>query len=343
MKGSLLLFVAVWVLLEGAACVAQSEYEWVKVTLEAPFAPRDGAGALVFKDRMWLLGGWNPRDKENFPKVCTNDVWKSTDGLHWKLVKPNTFGLSEFNPQSDWEGRHTAGYVVHDNKMWIVGGDPIQGHYQNDVWNSEDGKTWKRVAGEVPWGPRVLHHTLVFNNRIWVMGGQTLPQFAPEEERFFSDIWNSTDGVHWEKIEPVDPMWSARGMIGGHAVFKGQMWILGGGTYDTPDHPDRNFYNDVWSSADGIHWEKHTDDAAWKPRQYHDVAVFDDKLWILEGWNQENLNDVWYSENGNDWHEVVDTPWDPRHAASLFVYDNALWVVTGNNMQSDVWKLVRVD
>jgi hypothetical protein len=38
------------------------DYQWTRVTLEAPFAARDGAGALVFKGRMWLLGGWNPGD-----------------------------------------------------------------------------------------------------------------------------------------------------------------------------------------------------------------------------------------------------------------------------------------
>ena len=45
-----------------------SEYEWICVTEQAAFAGRDGAGALVFKDRMWLLGGWNPGDKVNFPR-----------------------------------------------------------------------------------------------------------------------------------------------------------------------------------------------------------------------------------------------------------------------------------
>jgi len=121
------------------------------------------------------------------------------------------------------------------------------------------------------------------------------------------------------------------------------MWILGGGTYDTPAHPTRNFYNDVWSSADGIHWEKHLDHAPWYPRQYHEVAVFDGKMWVMEGWNGGNRNDVWYSEDGVNWHEVPNTPWAPRHAATVYTYDDALWMVAGNNMARDVWKLVRSD
>src|SRR5206468_4221373 len=38
------------------------EYVWEQVTAKAPFAPRDGAGALTFQGRMWFLGGWNPGD-----------------------------------------------------------------------------------------------------------------------------------------------------------------------------------------------------------------------------------------------------------------------------------------
>jgi hypothetical protein len=159
------------------------EYLWSQVLKEgeAPFIPHDAAGALVYKNLMWLIGGWNPTLLA--PKTLTNEVWSSADGSHWTLVKPNTFIPGVFNPQTDWEGRHLAGWVVFDNKMWIVGGDSNTGHYQSDIWNSEDGAHWNFVTAAPQWalrsaggGPRVMHYTVAFNGRMYVIGGQTLPE-----------------------------------------------------------------------------------------------------------------------------------------------------------------------
>lgn len=329
--------------LDGSVPVAERTYQWVEVTAQAAFAPRDGAGALVFQDQMWFLGGWNPGDKTHFPRICNNEVWSSSDGLTWTLRKPNTFVDNQFDPKSDWEGRHTAGYAVLHDKMWIVGGDANQKHYQNDVWNTSDGEKWNLVTDNVPWGPRALHYTVAYKDQLWVIGGQTMPGFGGGDETFYRDVWTSSDGKHWDELTPVEPCWTTRGMIGGAAVFQDRIWMLGGGTYDTPTTPKRNYYNDVWSTDDGVHWTLHTPDAGWQPRQYHDVAVFDDQLWVLEGYDGKgNRKDVWRSGDGTTWHEVPNTPWAPRHASSIYVYNDALWVVAGNNMTSDVWKLVRV-
>ena len=131
-------------------------------------------------------------------------------------------------------------------------------------------------------------------------------------------------------------------MIGGSVIWRDRIWLIGGGTYDTPQHPQRQFFGEVWSSADGKDWRCAATRVPWHPRQYHETAAFDDRLWVLEGWNQENRNDVWYSEDGVLWHELPRTPWVPRHAASVFVFDNALWLVAGNHFGRDVWKLERV-
>ncbi len=320
-------------------------YSWQNVTLQAPYAARDGAGVVVFNNKAWLLGGWNSQTPV-FPYTTTNEVWNSSDGRNWHLVKPNTFVPGRFNSATDWEGRHMAGWVVFQNKMWIVGGDSNQCHYQPNVWNSSDGVHWTQVATNVPWGNRVLHYTVVFDNKIWVMGGPTLtledcPGYTGSE-KYYNDIWNSSDGVHWQQVKPVGPMWSPRGMICGSVVFNGRMWILGGGTYAT----QQAIYHDVWNSADGIHWTQVASSVPWQPVVYLSVAVYGGRIWILGGDTGDgghDVNGVWSSPDGVHWDSAGNTPWLPRHAASAFAMNGGLWLTGGttdvNGSQNDLWKL----
>lgn len=316
---------------------AERRYRWTLVTDNAAFAGRDGAGALTFQGQMWLLGGWNPKDQKNFPNDCNSEVWTSRNGREWQLV----------NPAAPWEKRHTAGYVVHHDRLWVVGGDPIQNHYQNDVWCSRDGLQWERVLERAPWADRVLHYTVAHADRIWVMGGQKisarvkghLPGWPlPAEEVFYNDVWCSTDGLAWTCVTERAP-WAPRGQIGGAAVKDGYIWLLGGGQYY------ERYFPEVWRSRDGANWERVVALTPWYPRYYHDVAVFDDRLWVMEGASKPtgNRNDVWYSTDGVNWYEVSGTPWATRHAASVFVHAGTLWMVAGNNMFPDVWRLERLE
>jgi hypothetical protein len=332
------LILAFW--LASLSAVA-AEYQWTEVTKAAAFNERDGAGAATYRGKMWLLGGWGD-DPEGGPRhVGYNDVWNSTDGWTWTQIRPNTLTAAGI-----WEGRHCGGYVVFHDKLWVVGGDPLLKHYQNDVWSSADGVTWEQATAKAPWGQRNLHVTMVYDGKIWVMGGQMVPQFVPDvPEAFYNDVWSSTDGANWNQVTAHAP-WSPRGMIQGSVEFSGRMWLLGGGTYDTPAHPTRLFYNEVWSTADGAEWRKDAD-APWAPRQYHSVAVFDNKMWVMAGYNdntpERNRNDVWYSSDGVNWSELPNTPWPTRHAGTVFVHDGHLWMVAGSHPGStpihDVWRL----
>lgn len=286
------------------------------------FRPRDGAGALVHDDRMWLLGGWNPDDAT----PTNNEVWSSADGHLWS-----------FAGNAPWPPRHTAGYLVFGGRMWVIGGDKSLGHYQNDVWSSADGVHWEFVTDQVPWADRATHYVLAFDGRMWVMGGQKLYETSGEAVAY-NDVYSSADGRTWTLATQHAP-WSARGLILGSAVFRGRMWVIGGGTYDV-----RSYNNDVWSSADGIHWELATANGPWSPRQYHSVVVFDNKLWVLAGSSEakpSGLGDAWYSADGTTWTQLETPHWSERHATSVMAHRQGLWVVAGSAaaVYNDVWRL----
>lgn len=324
-----------------------AHYKWSQVLAEGPFQPRDGAGALVYRDRMWLLGGWNPLAPTIYPRTCNNEVWSSSDGVHWRNEKPNTFDSWGFDGELDWEGRHTAGYVVYRNRMWILGGDIIQGRYQMDAWSSEDGQSWLRESPDMGMPQRALQYTVNYGEKLWIMGGQTMPDFVGGgTTKVFDDVWMSTDARNWDQVPQDGPHWAPRGIISGQVVFDNKMWVVGGGVYTNWDHPERTYYNDVWSSSDGKTWNQHGDDSIpWDPRQYLDVAVYDGRIFVLGGYNQRgNLNDVWFTQDGENWYEVADTPWIERHAASTWVFKGGLYIGVGNAVQggamhADLWRL----
>jgi hypothetical protein len=289
-------------------------YQMRCVTMEAPWRPRDGAGALSFRGGLWLLGGWRPREAgpsgpagvvdpafEGTTWTVDSEVWRSDDGgSTWRCVQA----------RCPWPGRHTAGYAVHNDRMWVIGGDI----YTNsaDVWSSADGINWQCHTTDAPWAGRVLPYVTSFDGALWLMGGQALPQFAHHGaadtafhrgattlavaeqqqqgdgdggggEKFYADVWRSVDGAHWERIVEHAP-WGPRGMIGSPgAVQDGYLWLFSGGTYETPQHNERKFCNDVWRTKDGVEWECVLEAAPWGARQYAEIAAFDDRLWVVCG------------------------------------------------------------
>jgi N-acetylneuraminic acid mutarotase len=317
------------------------------LTPQAAFAGRDGAGLLAFNSRLWLLGGWRwpsnglPADWNGYE--TTSEVWSSANGDTWTL-----------ETVAPWEGRHMSGWAVLNGSLYVVGGDVNHGHYQPNVWSSSDGKNWTEVANDVPWGERGLHYTVSFNGALYVIGGQQLPAFLnpppspyPTAPVYYDDVWRSTDGAHWSQVGTIP---HALGMICGSAVFNGELWVIGGGTYgDDTLGVAGEAYSEVWSSADGVHWTQHAN-APWPMRRYHNLTVFDGELFVMAGIGNDGSGDkadVWYSADGDTWKELPSTPWVARHAASATVLNGVLYLTGGTDdgqlQHNDVWTLKPFD
>ncbi len=315
------------------------KYRWTKLTEDLPFGPRDGTGGVVYHGRMYAIGGWNPI---LYPTaLTTNDVWSSADGLTWVQEKANTFtNPATFDPALDWEGRHFGGYVVHDDKMFIVGGDPLQGDYQNDIWSSTNGKDWSRVTPT--WGinpTRTFSYVAEFQNKIWLLGGQSFSSFGLGNvtPAAHSDVWNTFDGLAWNKVPPTTQVWSGRGIIGNQATLNGRLWVVAGGLYDDALFPRGRTYVDTWSTADGASWTREAEDPPFAPRYYHSLATFDGRMWVMGGFNDYgNLADNWYTADGSNWYPSTDPSIVPRHAGTVWVKDaTTMYWGSGNAIYDD--------
>ncbi|MFN0274341.1 MAG: LamG-like jellyroll fold domain-containing protein [Chitinophagales bacterium] len=304
-----------------------SPYQWQLVNSAAPFTPRDGCSAVAFRDSLYLLGGWDPVNTDLYPTVTNSEVWRTKDGITWDLLTV-----------APWAPRHTFPCMVYEDKIWILGGDQLQGYFQNDVWNSADGLNWNLVLDSIPYETRMTHMFALHDDKMWIYGGQKILGWGNGLDEVYNDVWNTEDGINWNLITD-SAAWEPRGQIENDAVLDGKIWLLGGGTYNGT----RLFYNDVWNTEDGITWNLINAQAPWIGRQYHEVASYNDQLWVIGGYDGNgNRNDVWFSPDGITWHELKNTPWPPRHASAVTEYDSSLWVISGN-MWNDVWRLNTID
>lgn len=91
---------------------------WTLVTDHAPWPARKWTSCLVYRNRIWLLGGFRGQPTwQNF-----NDVWYSSDGKGWRQLVTEDI----------WSPRHEISAYVHDDSIWVVAGNawPLV----NDVW-----------------------------------------------------------------------------------------------------------------------------------------------------------------------------------------------------------------
>jgi len=108
-------------------------------------------------------------------------------------------------------------------------------------------------------------------------------------------------------------------------AFKGKMWILGGKLTAT------QWTNAVYSSTDGLTWNKVTD-APWGNRAGHTAVVFKDKIWVMGGTLQQGhvlQNDIWSSSDGVTWNKVANAPWKPRSQFASVIFKDKIWVIGG--------------
>jgi len=196
---------------------------WRLRTPRAGFSPRLAGGAVVFNNRMWILGG-----TENYyfgdDASLKNDVWSSADGVAWR----------QETASAGWSARAYHQAVAHAGKIWVMGGGNYVPKYHAlaDVWCSGDGKSWQPVTEQAGWHPRLWFSSVVYRDRIWVLGG-----WSNNPSRNWGDVWHSRDGRDWRQLQS-NAVWKARHEHSAW-VFQDKLWVAGG--HATP------LSSEVWS------------------------------------------------------------------------------------------------
>lgn len=314
---------------------------------QGKFSPRDSSGELLFKDSLWLFGGFTP-DR-------SNEVWNSVDGITW-IQKPNAL----------WSPRNLVSVVEFQGKIWVMGGY-TSGGVVNDIYSSVDGKNWVQEQVVAPWPPRAAFGLLKIHNKLILFGGFS------NNFIHLNDVWESVDGINWTRVV-INAPWKERAMFAS-VMFNNEAYLIGGGIYNTDYiyNSEINF-DDVWKSADGINWEKVVNHANFGPRRFHNAFVISNRLFVGSGFcldtrifpnsrngvvkanltaeqlafynvdrgrSYGNLNDIWHSSTGKEWGKVSLIETFPiRHEASVIVKNNeAYWIGGfGVDLYNDIWK-----
>jgi len=302
-----------------------SRPDWV-LEGNAAWQARDSQAEWVFKDQLWIGGGWF----QSF-EAPPRDVWASADGKTWKLVEKAAPWLHSDLPMN----------VTFADKMWIMGGwhnGRLPGHSaSHQVWSSADGVKWEQVTANAGWSPRLAAGLVEHRGRLWMLGG-TENYYFGDDASLKNDVWSSADGKTW-KQETAHAPWSPRAYHQA-VVLNDKIYVIAGGNY-VPSHHAKN---DVWSSSDGVRWTCETENAPWEPRLWFSAAVYRGRMWVLGGWskNRDNFGDVWHSADGRNWQRLeTKTCWKARHEHSVFVFQDKLWIAGGHAkpLSSEVWSL----
>lgn len=169
---------------------------------------------FVFKDKLWIIGGtdgtnnykdvWTSDDAVHWTKIADslsfidenrngmqfivfnnylykldNNVWRSEDGLNWKMVtgKISDETIFGYSP------------IVYDNKIWLIGCNR-NGKFSSEILSSADGKNW--LPEKAPWSPRGAVATCIFQNKILMTGGKYggfLKDGKTTEFVYSNDVW----------------------------------------------------------------------------------------------------------------------------------------------------------
>jgi hypothetical protein len=245
----------------------------------------------------------------------------------WKEVLP--FGSGAF-PEEWTEGKWPKGLfpvIAFDGDLWMT--------WQRSSWSSSDGLNWEQY-NKNDWGQRIYTSYYFFLDKLWMSGGL---DYQPKT--FLNDVWTSADGKIWTQ-ETAHAEWQPRGSQT-IIVFKNKLFLFGGATEVLPDRTTSKFMNDIWTSDDGIHWNREETDAPWPACDYPRMLIFKDSLYMVGGQGHAG---IWRSADGKSWLNIKEeAEWKKRYDYGALVFDNKIWVYGGRDISTnhttgakdDVW------
>lgn len=221
-----------------------------------------GLDQVVFDGKIWVVGN--------------GEVWNSHDGNTWVLVDDSSVAAARTNHQ----------LVVHDDRLWVIGGEDADLVMLGDVWSTKDGVEWvEEATGDFP--DRSRHLAYSYNGKLWVTGGWG------SDFQFLTDLWSSVDGEIWIlESDTLDEIYN-----GAEAIeFDGKLWIFG--EINSPRE------SVLWSTINGVDWTLELDESGFAEQGGFQPVVYQDELWLFTHDPFDSYSWVWKSADGLNWEKL---------------------------------------
>ncbi|MBQ4804889.1 fibronectin type III domain-containing protein [Aquimarina sp. MMG015] len=174
---------------------------------------------------------------------------------------------------------------------------------------------------EPPFPDRDSHATLIFNDKIYLIGGGLSTGGAR-----YNDVWVSENGKEWTELT-TGPKFTAR-LWHSAVVFNNKIWIIGGNAA----YSSGNELNDIWSSEDGDTWIQENANPTFAPRYGHRALVYDNHIWVFGGRDVTisfSREEVWKSADGINWTLVTDSANFGAASFDVVVFNDKMWKIGG--------------
>ena len=186
----------------------------------------------------------------------------------------------------------------------------------NNNHGMSGGNSWVQATSAANWTARRNHTSLVYNNKMWVIGGYDAGGYK-------NDVWSSSDGITWTQ-QTSATSWTARN---NHAslVYSNKMWVIGGW--------DSGYKNDVW----------YTDFPDWTQGKRGKALSFDgaSQSVVLSSVPVNNLTNFTISGWFNTVATQVDDIYLEKNSASVSVWAGNINIninEAGNGKLNFVWR-----
>jgi hypothetical protein len=237
---------------------------WVLVTEHAAFGAayggRDSGKGTIFEGKLWLSGGFHGPQGSTTPDctgVCSfYDLWYSSDwGYTWNQAHVSA-APSDNQPADTYDSYSPL--LSFGNSLWALG---------TTLWSSGSTDATSGLTQVVLTSGAPAETEAGENSWAFAVGGTAY--FIDTNRSQISSssgdltVWAPHTTMTTTSTEPFLPRCGAAVT---HALNK--FWIIGGGACDYSAA-----YHDVWSSSDGLVWDRESNPAPWSPRMWPCIAV----------------------------------------------------------------------